>query len=85
MFLFLGNNSTVKSCSVVGVFNIEKCSVSKITNDFLRCCQKSGKIVNVSDDMPKSFIVCDNKTYISNVSNVTINKRAKKTLSEVLK
>lgn len=75
MFLFLGGNVTVNSDEVVGVFNIEDCSVSRTTVDYLGECQKSGKIVNVTDDMPKSFVVCADKTYISNVSNDTINKR----------
>ena len=79
MFLHLGGDFTVNSSDVVGVFDIEKCSVSRITANFLNSSQKSGKIVNVSDDMPKSFVVASNKTYISNVSPMTINRRAKKT------
>lgn len=75
MFLFLGGNITVNSNDVVGIFNIEDCSVSRITVDFLGECQRGGSIVNVSEDMPKSFVVCSDKTYISNVSNDTINKR----------
>ena len=37
--------------------------------------QKQGRVVSVSDDMPKAFVVCTDKTYITNVSNSTINKR----------
>lgn len=78
MFLFLGGNSTVKSKDVIGVFDIEECSVSRITADYLNDCQKKGNVVYTSMDMPKSFIVCSNKTYISNVSNDTIIKRNSK-------
>ncbi len=77
MFLFLGGECTVKCSDVIGIFDIEECSVSRTTADFLNSCQKKKKIVYVSQDMPKSFIVCTNKTYISNVSNSTINKRGK--------
>lgn len=76
-FLFLGGDVTVKSRGVIGIFDIEECSVSRVTVDFLNKSQKNGAVVNVSDDMPKSFIVCTNGVYISNVSNDTINKRAK--------
>lgn len=76
-FLFLGGDVTVKSRGVIGIFDIEECSVSRVTADFLNKSQKNGAVVNVSDDMPKSFIVCTNGVYISNVSNDTINKRAK--------
>ena len=77
MFLFLGGEATVKSDDVIGIFDIEECSVSRITADYLNACQKKGQIVSISEDMPKSFVVCTDKTYISNVSNSTINLRAK--------
>lgn len=77
MFLFLGGEYTVKNSDIIGIFDIEECSVSRTTADFLNSCQKKKKIVYVSQDMPKSFIVCADKTYISNVSNSTINKRGK--------
>lgn len=75
MFLYLGGDVTVRADDVVGIFDIEECSVSKITAEYLNLCQKSGKIVNVSEDMPKSFTVTEQSTYISNVSNITICKR----------
>lgn len=77
MFLYLGGDVTVRSNEVVGIFDIEECSVSRTTADFLNSSQKNRKIVNVSEEMPKSFIVTQNKTYISNVSCHTINKRGK--------
>ena len=75
MFLHLGGDITVKSSDVIGIFDIEACSVSRITVDYLNNCQKNQRIVNISEDMPKSFIVTDSKTYISNVSCQTINRR----------
>ena len=77
MFLHLGGDVTVRSSDVIGVFDIEACSVSRVTVDYLNGCQKNKQIVNISEDMPKSFIVTENKTYISNVSCQTINKRGK--------
>ena len=76
-FLFLGGDVTVRTSEVIGIFDIEECSVSRTTADYLNKSQKSGAVVNVSDDMPKSFIVCTDSVYISNVSNDTINRRAK--------
>lgn len=77
MYLFLGGDISVKSDEIIGIFDIEECSVSKITAEYLNLCQKSGKIINVSQDMPKSFTVTERNTYISNVSNNTICKRNK--------
>lgn len=75
MYLFLGGDVTVRSRNVIGIFDIEECSVSRTTADFLNACQKRSQIVNISEDMPKSFIVTSDKTYISNVSHNTIRKR----------
>ncbi len=77
MFLFLGGETTVSSKDIIGIFDIEECSVSRTTADYLNACQKKGQVIYVSQDMPKSFIVCSDKTYISNVSNNTINRRGK--------
>lgn len=78
VFLHLGGDITVRADDVVGVFDIEECSVSRVTAEYLNSCQKDGRIVNVSDDMPKSFVVTAAKTYISNVAHSTISRRAGK-------
>lgn len=77
MYLFLGGDITVRSDDVIGIFDIEECSTSRTTADFLNACQNRLQIVNVSEDMPKSFIITTDKTYISNVSHNTIRKRAR--------
>ena len=75
MFLFLGGEVSVRSDDIIGVFDIEECSVSRTTAEYLNSCQKKSQIVNISEDMPKSFIITTDKTYISNVSHRTICKR----------
>lgn len=77
MFLYLGGDITVKSGGVVGIFDIEECSVSRVTAEYLNSCQKKGIVEYVSRDMPKSFIVTADKTYISNVSHSTISRRGR--------
>lgn len=78
MYLYLGGNTTIKSDEVIGIFDIERCSVSRLTAEYLNSCQKKELIVNVSEDMPKSFTVTTKNVYISNVSNSTIIGRARK-------
>lgn len=77
MFLYLGGDITVYSDDVIGIFDIEECSVSRTTAEFLNSSQKKSQVVNISDNMPKSFIVTSDKIYISNVSHTTIRKRGK--------
>jgi hypothetical protein len=74
-YLHLGNDVTVHSDDVIGIFDIERVTVKKDVNKFLQISQKSGKIYYVSLDLPKSFIVTDNHVYVSNVSVLTLKKR----------
>lgn len=79
MYLHLGENVMVKMKNVVGVFDIENTTVTKNTKLFLDNASKKNKVINVSSDMPKSFIVCvENKkesVFISPISASTLKKR----------
>lgn len=76
MYLYLGNDVTVLEKDIIGIFDIEKTTVEKSVNDYLSFCQKNGKIYYVSLDMPKSFVVCNDCVYITNVSAATLKKRS---------
>ncbi|MGN0594223.1 MAG: extracellular matrix regulator RemB [Hominimerdicola sp.] len=83
MFLHLGNDYMVNTKDVIGIFDIENTSVSKITKDFLNESSKNRRVVNCTYEMPKSFIVCLDKdftetVYISQMSCATLLKRFKK-------
>ncbi len=76
MYISLGSDVDVLKNDIIGVFDIEKTTVIKSVNEFLGGCQKSNKIYYVSLDMPKSFVVCSDCVYVTNVSAATIGKRA---------
>ncbi len=81
MFLHLGENTVISTENLVGIFDMDNTTVSKTTRDYLAKMQKDKKIVDVSFDLPKSFILCrDKKTgedvvYISPISTQTLLKR----------
>ena len=60
---------------MIAVFDIENTSTSAITRDFLNRAGKEKKVIYVSDDMPKSFVVTDKTVYISSLSSQTLIKR----------
>lgn len=78
MYVSLGNDIDVLKSDIIGIFDIEKTSVVKSVNDFLSSCQKNGRIYYVSLDMPKSFVVCGDCVYVTNVGAATIFKRCGK-------
>ena len=83
MLLHLGNEVSVHSKDIVGIFDIEGSSVSKITRDFLNNAEKRGKkIVYCTYELPKSFVVTlddelTERIYISQLACSTLLKRFK--------
>ena len=81
MYLHLGNETVIKEKDVVGIFDLDSTTVSKHTRKFLEVAEKQKKVVNVSFELPKSFVIVGkkkkNKVYISQLSSSTLYKRSK--------
>lgn len=79
MYLHLGQDILIRKADIIGIFDMDKATVSKRTRLFLEAKQKEGKLVNAATDIPKSFIVCnwgmDVVVYISQISAQTLLKR----------
>lgn len=82
MYIHLGEDVLIKSSTIIGIFDLEKTTISKYTKEFLGGSTKKHSVITVSYEMPKSFVVCVDKkqnttVYISQISVSTLNKRAK--------
>ena len=70
----------VNDRDILGIFDIDYCSVDRRTRDYLSRAQKEGRIVDVSQEIPKSFIVVRSddgeKVYITNISPATLTRRS---------
>lgn len=79
MFLHLGNETVINTDDIIGIFDLETTTVSKHTRKFLADAEKNGRVINVSYELPKSFIVTNEegfeKVYIAQLSAVTIANR----------
>ncbi len=79
MYIHLGGEYVVAEDQIIGIFDLENTTVSKHTRDFLNKSEKRHEVVNVSYELPKSFILTskNNKSqvYISQISPTTLNKR----------
>lgn len=58
MYLHLGTGAVVRTDSIIGVFDLDNTSQSHLTRSYLAAAEKSGRVVNVAEDIPKSFVVC---------------------------
>ena len=79
MYLHLGQNVVVPESEIIGIFDLDNTTGSYITRKFLGDAEKAGYIVNVSDELPRSFIVSgtgkDISVYLSQLSPQTLYKR----------
>ena len=80
MYLSIGNDMSVRSSTVVGIFDMDNITTSKRTRLFLEKAQNEGMIVPC-DDLPKSFVVTMEygmvRVYESTLSATTLEKRFK--------
>ncbi|MDO5310477.1 MAG: DUF370 domain-containing protein [Clostridia bacterium] len=80
MYLHLGNGTIVNSADVIAIMDLESSSLSPNTRDFLKIVEEEGFVRNVSDEIPKTFIVCEidgqSVVYVSNISSKALMGRA---------
>ena len=80
MYLHLGSDTVVRQKDIIGIFDIENATISKFTKQYLTAAEKAGRVINVTNELPKSFCVCKDKNgicvYISQIATSTLKKRA---------
>ncbi len=76
MYLHLGQDVIVHTREILGIFDLDTASLSKHTRDYLARAEKGRRVVNVSLELPKSFIVTGERVYISPISAATLLKRS---------
>lgn len=52
MYLHLGQDTVITTETVIGIFDMDECTVSK-DKDYLTAAEKRGRVVNVSFELPK--------------------------------
>ena len=81
MYLSIGNDMAVRSRSIIGIFDLDNTSTSKLTRRFLDGAEKEGVVQSACEDIPRSFVVCDHPyhrqiIYLSQLNSQTLLKRA---------
>ena len=88
MYLHLGQDTIIRMRDILGVFDLDTTTISRHTRDYLAAAEKRGAVVNVTNELPKSFIVtvdagkrraarhAETGVYISQISAATLKKRS---------
>ena len=61
MYLHTGNGQTLKKSKIIGIFDMDTATISKHTKTLLSVNQKEKKVEYSDDDIPRSFILYEDK------------------------
>lgn len=79
MYIPIGNDMSVRDRSIVGIFDLDNCSWSYRTREFLSRAEENGEIIPATDDLPKSFILTSeyglHRVYLVQFNSATMEKR----------
>lgn len=79
MYLHLGGDCVVRTDEIIGIFDLENTTATTNTRKFLAHAEQTGRVINVTDELPRSFIVSqkNDKTtvHIAQISPATLKKR----------
>lgn len=76
MYISLGNGKFAANTDIIGIFDLDITSQSHLTRKYLNAAEKAGKVINASEDIPKSFLVTkEGNVYISQPATATLIRR----------
>ena len=81
MYLYIGQNEILPEKRIIGIFDMDKATYNRRAMEFLTRAEKDGVVLDISGDIPKSFVVCDHPyhpqiVYLSQLNPATLQKRA---------
>ena len=81
MYLHLGQETIVKTDEIIGLFDLDSTTLGSKTREFLAKAEGDGRVINVSTELPKSFVLAAAERasppalYISQLGTATLKKR----------
>ncbi len=80
MYISIGGDMAVRDRSIIGIFDLDGCSLSGKTMEYLEYTEQNGVLLNVTEDVPKTFLVTEEygmeKVYFTQLSAATLEKRS---------
>jgi len=82
MYLPIGGDLSVRTETILGIFDLDNVSWAYKTKEFLRRAEEAGAVVAVDDGLPKSMILTRemglDRVWLTPFSTATLEKRIKK-------
>ena len=83
MYVHIGQNQMLSQRRIIGIFDLDHTSYGKRTREYLSLAEKEGVVLDISGDLPRSFVLCDHPyhrqiLYLSPLHAATLARRAEK-------
>ena len=76
MFVHIGGDMSVRASSVTAVINLEEVPPSKKdVTEFINSEDDAGRLQYVTEEIPKTIVITDEKTYVSSISATVLLNR----------
>ena len=77
MYVHAGNNRIIRTREIVGIFDMDTATMGNATREYLRTAERGGRMVNIKEEIPKSFIVTSERdgedtVYVSQISTAAL-------------
>ena len=88
MYLHIGQNEILPEKRIIGIFDMDKATYNRRAMEFLTRAEQEGVVLDISGDIPKSFVVCDHPyhrqiVYLSQLNPATLRKRSESRKLEI--
>ncbi len=80
MYLHIGNGVSIKDKDLIGIFDLDTATISKITKKYISDNEKQGNVEYTDFDLPRSFVLYGKerdkcKIKLSRISSVGLKAR----------
>ncbi len=77
MYVHAGNNRIIRTRDIIGIFDMDTATIATATREYLRKAEKDDRMINIKEEIPKSFIVTSDdkqtdKVYVSQISTAAL-------------
>jgi hypothetical protein len=77
-YLNIGSNKLIKKRDIIGIFDLDTSTVAAQTKRFLKKKETDRKLEYIGNDLPKAFVLTEDKIYITTLSAASLSGRGKK-------
>ena len=80
MYLHIGNGKSIRKRDIIGIFDLDTATVSRITKKFINTNQQMGRVEYNDSDLPRSFVLASEgeeyRVRLSRISTSGLKARA---------